>query len=71
MQYYAKFFYNGKAVNKIDNFAVIAPRINDLYDNKKIEYFGNLSLFKFYYNKFFNNIQKNDNVSQNLKQVFL
>ena len=59
-----------EAVNKIDNFAVIAPRINDLYDNKKIEYFGNLSLFKFYYNKFFNNIQKNDNVSQNLKQVF-
>ena len=41
------------SVNKIHDFAVIAPKINNFYDETKIKKYGNLSFLKFYYNKLF------------------
>ena len=60
----------GNAVNKIDNFAVIAPKINNFYHDKKIKKFGNLSFLKFYYNKIFYNIKKENDYIENINQVF-
>ena len=57
-------------INKVDSFAVIAPKIYDFYNDKKIKKFGNLSFFKYYYNKHFYNIQKEKNPDQNIDQVF-
>ncbi len=57
-------------INKIDTFAVIAPQIDKFYDYKKIKNFGNLSLFKFFYNKLFFNIKREKDLLDNVNQVF-
>ncbi|MDC0518368.1 glycosyltransferase, partial [Candidatus Pelagibacter sp.] len=41
------------AVNAVQEFAIIAPKINDFYDDRKIKNYGNLSISKFFYNKIF------------------
>ena len=58
------------AVNKINNFAVISPKINNFYDDERIKKFGNLSLLKFYYNKIFHNIKKESDSIKNINEVF-
>ena len=45
------------SIQKINDFAVIAPKINGFYKDLNINKTGNLSLFKFYYNKLFFNIR--------------
>ncbi len=57
-------------INKVGDFAVLAPKINNFYNNKKIEKYGNLSFLKFYYNKLFFNINRDKSLIENLKQVF-
>ena len=64
------FLHLKNAINKIDRFAVIAPKINNFYDDKKVKNFGNLSFLKFYYNKIFYNIKKENDLIQNINQVF-
>ena len=60
-----------KSLTKIDNFAVIAPKINNFYSNKKIKKTGNLSLFRFIYNKFLFGIKlKRNEKDENIKKVF-
>ena len=60
-----------KSINKINDFAVIAPKINNFYDNVKINKKGNLSLFKFYYNKFFSILILNKSIiMKTLKKFF-
>ena len=59
-----------RSVSQVESFAVIAPKINNFYDDKKIENFGNLSFLKFFYNKIFYKIKKDNNLIKNLSQVF-
>ena len=49
------FFFNTleESIKKIDNFAVIAPKINNFYKDEQIKKRGNLSYFSFNYNKIF------------------
>ena len=65
-------FFKGleNAINEIKHFAVMAPKIDNFYNDKKIEKFGNLSMLKYFYNKFFFNIKKIENFSTHLKQVY-
>ena len=58
------------AVNEVREFAVIAPRINDFYNNKKIKNYGNLSISKFFYNKIFYKIKKETKLPENINHVF-
>ena len=58
------------SITKINNFAVVSPRINRFYKDHYIEKTGNLSLLKFYYNKFFFNINIEKSNLENIKQVF-
>jgi GT2 family glycosyltransferase len=58
------------AVNEVREFAVIAPKINDFYNNKKIKDYGNLSISKFFYNKFFYKIKKETKLPENINHVF-
>ena len=58
------------AINEINDFAVMAPKIDNFYNDKKIEKFGNLSVLKYFYNKYFYNIKKIENFSTSLKQVY-
>ena len=46
-----------KTIQEIQDFAVIAPKIDGFYKDKKIKQTGNLSLIRFFYNfSFFNKI---------------
>ena len=58
------------AVNEVREFAVIAPKINDFYNNKKIKDYGNLSVSKFFYNKIFYKIKKETKLPENINHVF-
>ena len=58
------------AVNAVQEFAVIAPKINDFYDDKKIKNYGNLSISRFFYNKFFYKIKKETKLPENINHVF-
>jgi N-acetylglucosaminyl-diphospho-decaprenol L-rhamnosyltransferase len=58
------------SIKKIDDFGIIAPKINHFYNDKTIKKRGNLSLIKFYYNKFFFNIFLRETNFENIKQVF-
>jgi GT2 family glycosyltransferase len=58
------------AVNEVQEFAVIAPKINDFYNNKKIKNYGNLSISKFFYNKIFYKIKKETKLPENINHVF-
>ena len=42
-----------KTIKEISDFAVIAPKIDGFYNERRICKTGNLSLTRFYYNKFF------------------
>jgi N-acetylglucosaminyl-diphospho-decaprenol L-rhamnosyltransferase len=58
------------SIKKIDSFAVVSPKINGYYKDFNIFKIGNLSLFRFYYNKFFFNISLKKTNQPNIKQVF-
>ena len=58
------------SIKKIQDFAVIAPKIKGFYKDKRINETGNLSLIRFYYNKFFFKINLVKNDSINIKDVF-
>ena len=65
------FFINlENAVNAVHEFAVIAPKINDFYDDGKIKNYGNLSISKFFYNKIFYKIKKETKLPENINHVF-
>tara|TARA_B110000090_G_scaffold167465_1_gene186062 strand:- start:612 stop:1502 length:891 start_codon:yes stop_codon:yes gene_type:complete len=58
------------SIQKINDFTVIAPRINGFYKDLNINKTGNLSLFKFYYNKLFFNLDLEKENLSDIKQVF-
>ena len=58
------------SIKKIDNFAVVSPKINGYYKDSNILKTGNLSLIRFFYNKFFFNIILEKTKQPNIKQVF-
>ena len=58
------------AVNIVQGFAVIAPKINNFYDDKKLKRYGNLSISRFFYNKFFYKIKKETKLPENVNHVF-
>ena len=57
-------------IKKIDNFAVIAPKIENFYNDKKVNNSGNLSLTRYFYNKIFYKINIEQNNYKDIKQVF-
>jgi GT2 family glycosyltransferase len=59
------------SIQKINDFTVIAPKINGFYKDLNINKTGNLSLFKFYYNKLFFNLDLEKKNLSDIKQVFL
>ena len=58
------------SIQKINDFTVIAPKINGFYKELDINKTGNLSLFKFYYNKLFFNLDLEKENLSDIKQVF-
>ena len=58
------------SIQKINDFTVIAPKINGFYKDLNINKTGNLSLFKFYYNKLFFNLDLEKKNLSDIKQVF-
>ena len=58
------------AVKKIDNFAIIAPKTNDIYNENSIKNSGNLNKFQFLYNNFFFNIRSVKNIYPNIIEQF-
>lgn len=59
-----------EAVNKIKDFAIIAPKINNFYNENLVNSYGNLSKSRFYYNKFFFNLKKPKKKFDNIKEVY-
>jgi len=57
-------------IKKIKDFAVVSPKIDQFYNDKKINNTGNLSFLRFYYNKVLYNINIEKNIYENIKQVF-
>ena len=57
-------------VEEIHDFAVIAPKIDGFYNDQRISKTGNLSLMRFYYNKFFFKLNLIENKSINIKNVY-
>ena len=59
------------SINQINDFAIIAPKIENFYSKHKINYTGNLSLSKFIYNKFLSNLDSNRMIiNRNIKEVY-
>jgi GT2 family glycosyltransferase len=58
------------SIKTIDNFAVVSPKISGFYKEHSINKTGNLSLGKFYYNKFFFKISLKKQNHANVKKVF-
>ena len=58
------------SIQKINDFTVIAPKINGFYKDLNINKTGNLSLFKYYYNKLFFNLDLEEKNLSEIKQVF-
>ena len=58
------------SIQKINDFTVIAPKINGFYKDLNINKTGNLSLFKYYYNKLFFNLDLEKENLSDIKQVF-
>lgn len=58
------------SVKKIENFAIIAPKTNDIYNEKSIKKTGNLNIFQFLYNKFFYNIGSTKIIYPNIIEQF-
>ena len=59
-----------EAVNKVNDFAIIAPKIKNFYNENKINSYGNLSKSRFYYNKIFFNLKKPNQKFNNIKEVY-
>ncbi len=59
-----------KTIEEIQDFAVIAPKIDGFYKDQRITQTGNLSLIRFLYNKFFFKLNSVKNDSINIKEVF-
>ena len=59
-----------KAIEEIQDFAVIAPKIDGFYKDQRITKTGNLSLIRFLYNKFFFKLNLVKNETINIKEVF-
>lgn len=59
-----------EAVNKVNDFAIIAPKIKNFYNENKINLYGNLSKSRFYYNKIFFNLKKPNQKFNNIKEVY-
>ena len=57
-------------IKKINNFAIVAPKINDIYDEQTLNKTGNLTLLQFLYNKFFYKVELNNTNFQNIKEQF-
>ena len=65
------FFANiNNNIKKINNFAIIAPKINNIYDDQTLEKTGNLTLLQFLYNKFFYKVKLNNTNFNNIKEQF-
>ena len=58
------------AAKRIKDFAVLSPKLDGYYNDKKMNTTGNLSIIKFYYNKIFYKINIKKNKHKNIKQVF-
>jgi len=58
------------SIQKINDFTVIAPKINGFYKDLNINKTGNLSFFKYYYNKLFFNLDLDEKNLSEIKQVF-
>ena len=59
-----------KTIKEIVNFAIIAPKINDIYDEQTLNNTGNLTLSQFLYNKIFHNIGLENTDFPNIKEQF-
>ena len=59
-----------KTIKIIDNFAIIAPKINDIYDEQTLDNTGSLTLLQFLYNRIFHNISLKNTVFPNIKEQF-
>lgn len=59
-----------KTIKIIDNFAIIAPKINDIYDEQTLDNTGSLTLTQFLYNRIFHNISLKNTVFPNIKEQF-
>ena len=59
-----------KTIKIIDNFAIIAPKINDIYDEHTLDNTGSLTLSQFLYNRIFHNISLKNTVFPNIKEQF-
>ena len=57
-------------VKKIDNFAIIAPKTNDIYNENSIKKTGNLNKFQFLYNKFFLRAKLGKQIYPNIREQF-
>jgi len=57
-------------IKKIDNFAIVAPKINNIYNEQTLDKTGNLTLLQFLYNKFFYKLKLNNTNFQNIKEQF-
>ncbi len=57
-------------IKEIKDFAVIAPKIDGFYNERRITRTGNLSLIRFYYNKFFFKLNLVESKFKNIKDVF-
>lgn len=64
------FFKLENEIKKLENFAVVSPKIEGFYNDKRVNDTGNLSLLRFHYNKFFYKINNEKNLYENIKQVF-
>ncbi len=58
-----------RSVEKIDDFAVIAPKIKNHYSKDSLKR-GHLLFYQYYYNKFFNNINVKSSGVENINEVF-
>ena len=57
-------------IKEIDNFAILAPRTNDIYNEYNVKKTGNLNIFQFLYNKFVFNISLAKNTNSNVIEQF-
>jgi len=57
-------------VKKINNFAILAPKTNDIYNENSIKKTGNLNKFQFFYNKFFFKAQLEKNIYPNIIEQY-
>ena len=59
------------SLSQINDFSIIAPKIDNFYSNHKIKYTGNLSLSRFIYHKFLLNLNSNRMIiDKNIKEVY-